>query len=287
METALDTSRVEALADAAQARSRLRPATAWALACFGVDAAMLLAAIAVVVGGQAAGVASPRRPRRRRSSSSVSGSTGRAGCIASGSVSTRSTTSGRSSGRRRSPRCSSSRERPARLDGRPRHRDRASLGVHARVRERGPPGVVLVAAASPRGGREREADAHRRRRGASARSSPSASSTTLSSASARSRSSTRSPSSTQVTSSASRWRGELGSRRRDRPFQDRPGRDHVLDRTGRGAAAHRAACEDLGIATAIVPRLFERMPALTQMEHLGGLPSSLRGRRSPPAGSSA
>ena len=60
METALDTPRVEALADAAQARSRLRPATAWALACFGVDAAMLLlAAIAVVVGGQAAGVASP------------------------------------------------------------------------------------------------------------------------------------------------------------------------------------------------------------------------------------
>ena len=31
-------------------------------------------------------------------------------------------------------------------------------------------------------------------------------------------------------------------------------------------------CEDLGIPTAIVPRLFERMPALTQMEHLGGLP---------------
>jgi exopolysaccharide biosynthesis polyprenyl glycosylphosphotransferase len=31
-------------------------------------------------------------------------------------------------------------------------------------------------------------------------------------------------------------------------------------------------CEDLGIATAIVPRLFERMPAFTQMEHLGGLP---------------
>ena len=29
---------------------------------------------------------------------------------------------------------------------------------------------------------------------------------------------------------------------------------------------------DLGIPTAIVPRLFERMPALTQMEHLGGLP---------------
>jgi exopolysaccharide biosynthesis polyprenyl glycosylphosphotransferase len=58
--TALDTPRVEALADAAQARSRLRPATAWALACFGVDTAMLLlAAIAVVVGGEAAGVASP------------------------------------------------------------------------------------------------------------------------------------------------------------------------------------------------------------------------------------
>ena len=31
-------------------------------------------------------------------------------------------------------------------------------------------------------------------------------------------------------------------------------------------------CEDLGIPTAIVPRLFERMPELTQMEHLGGLP---------------
>ena len=31
-------------------------------------------------------------------------------------------------------------------------------------------------------------------------------------------------------------------------------------------------CEELGIPTAIVPRLFERMPALTQMEHLGGLP---------------
>jgi exopolysaccharide biosynthesis polyprenyl glycosylphosphotransferase len=58
--TALDTPRVEALADAAQARSRLRPATAWALACLGVDTAMLLlAAIAVIVGGQAAGVASP------------------------------------------------------------------------------------------------------------------------------------------------------------------------------------------------------------------------------------
>jgi exopolysaccharide biosynthesis polyprenyl glycosylphosphotransferase len=60
VETALDTRRVEALADTAQARSRLRPATAWALACVGVDAAMLvLAAIAVVVGGEAAGVASP------------------------------------------------------------------------------------------------------------------------------------------------------------------------------------------------------------------------------------
>ena len=31
-------------------------------------------------------------------------------------------------------------------------------------------------------------------------------------------------------------------------------------------------CDDLGIPTAIVPRLFERMPELTQMEHLGGLP---------------
>ena len=31
-------------------------------------------------------------------------------------------------------------------------------------------------------------------------------------------------------------------------------------------------CEDLGIPTAIVPRLFERMPTMTQMEHLGGLP---------------
>ena len=31
-------------------------------------------------------------------------------------------------------------------------------------------------------------------------------------------------------------------------------------------------CEELGIPTAIVPRLFERMPELTQMEHLGGLP---------------
>jgi exopolysaccharide biosynthesis polyprenyl glycosylphosphotransferase len=31
-------------------------------------------------------------------------------------------------------------------------------------------------------------------------------------------------------------------------------------------------CEDLGIPTAIVPRLFERMPELTQLEHLGGLP---------------
>jgi exopolysaccharide biosynthesis polyprenyl glycosylphosphotransferase len=31
-------------------------------------------------------------------------------------------------------------------------------------------------------------------------------------------------------------------------------------------------CEDLGIPTAVVPRLFERMPELSQMEHLGGLP---------------
>jgi exopolysaccharide biosynthesis polyprenyl glycosylphosphotransferase len=31
-------------------------------------------------------------------------------------------------------------------------------------------------------------------------------------------------------------------------------------------------CEDLGIPTVIVPRLFERMPELTQMEHLGGIP---------------
>ena len=31
-------------------------------------------------------------------------------------------------------------------------------------------------------------------------------------------------------------------------------------------------CEDLGVPIAIVPRLFERMPAMTQMEHLGGLP---------------
>lgn len=31
-------------------------------------------------------------------------------------------------------------------------------------------------------------------------------------------------------------------------------------------------CEDLGIPTAIVPRLFERMPDLTQLEHVGGLP---------------
>ncbi len=60
METALDTPRVEASADAVTAGSRLRPATAWALACLGVDTAMLvLAAAAVVVGGQAAGVASP------------------------------------------------------------------------------------------------------------------------------------------------------------------------------------------------------------------------------------
>ena len=36
-------------------------------------------------------------------------------------------------------------------------------------------------------------------------------------------------------------RGELGSRRRDRAFQDRAGRDHVLDRAGRGAAADRSA----------------------------------------------
>jgi exopolysaccharide biosynthesis polyprenyl glycosylphosphotransferase len=31
-------------------------------------------------------------------------------------------------------------------------------------------------------------------------------------------------------------------------------------------------CEEVGVPTAIVPRLFERMPAMTQMEHLGGLP---------------
>lgn len=31
-------------------------------------------------------------------------------------------------------------------------------------------------------------------------------------------------------------------------------------------------CEDLGVPTVIVPRLFERMPEVTQMEHLGGLP---------------
>ena len=60
METALDTPRVESLAGAAHSPSRLRPATSWALACFGVDTAMLLlAAVVVVVGGQAAGVASP------------------------------------------------------------------------------------------------------------------------------------------------------------------------------------------------------------------------------------
>ena len=60
MATALDTPRVEGLADLAQERSSLRPATAWALACFSVDTAMLLlAAVAVVVGGQAAGAPSP------------------------------------------------------------------------------------------------------------------------------------------------------------------------------------------------------------------------------------
>jgi exopolysaccharide biosynthesis polyprenyl glycosylphosphotransferase len=59
VETALDTPRVD-VADTARARSRMRPATAWALACFTVDTAMLLLAAAVVVlGGQAAGVASP------------------------------------------------------------------------------------------------------------------------------------------------------------------------------------------------------------------------------------
>jgi exopolysaccharide biosynthesis polyprenyl glycosylphosphotransferase len=42
-------------------------------------------------------------------------------------------------------------------------------------------------------------------------------------------------------------------------------------------------CEELGIPTAIVPRLFERMPALTQMEHLGGLPL-VAPRRAEPAG---
>jgi exopolysaccharide biosynthesis polyprenyl glycosylphosphotransferase len=60
VETALDTPRAEGLADLAQERSSVRPATAWALACFGVDTAMLLlAAVAVVVGGQAAGAPSP------------------------------------------------------------------------------------------------------------------------------------------------------------------------------------------------------------------------------------
>jgi exopolysaccharide biosynthesis polyprenyl glycosylphosphotransferase len=63
VETALDTLRVEGLADVTQERSGVRPATAWALACFGVDTAMLLlAAIAVVVGGQAASAPSPPAP---------------------------------------------------------------------------------------------------------------------------------------------------------------------------------------------------------------------------------
>lgn len=61
MATALDTLRSETAVDlTAHRRSRLRPATSWALACFGVDTAMLvLAALAVVIGGEAAGVASP------------------------------------------------------------------------------------------------------------------------------------------------------------------------------------------------------------------------------------
>ena len=47
-------------------------------------------------------------------------------------------------------------------------------------------------------------------------------------------------------------------------------------------------CEDLGIPTVIVPRLFERMPELTQMEHLGGLPLvAPRPARAWTAGSSA
>ncbi|HEU0305023.1 MAG TPA: sugar transferase [Gaiellaceae bacterium] len=61
METALDTARPEVLADARlERRARLRPQTAWAVGCVTVDAAMLLlAAVAAVVGGHAAGVAYP------------------------------------------------------------------------------------------------------------------------------------------------------------------------------------------------------------------------------------
>jgi len=61
VETALDTVRPEVVSDDVERRSsRLRPATAWTLGTVGIDAAMLvLAAIAVVVGGNAAGVASP------------------------------------------------------------------------------------------------------------------------------------------------------------------------------------------------------------------------------------
>ena len=61
METALDTARPEAVLEYAERRgSRLRPAMAWAVETAGVDMGMLvLAAVAVVIGGNAAGVASP------------------------------------------------------------------------------------------------------------------------------------------------------------------------------------------------------------------------------------
>ncbi len=61
METALETLRPESVIDEAElTRARLRPSVSWTLGSLGVDVAMLLlAAIAVVVGGNAAGVASP------------------------------------------------------------------------------------------------------------------------------------------------------------------------------------------------------------------------------------
>lgn len=62
METALGTARPEAVHHDAESkrRWRLRPQTAWALSCAGIDAAMLaLAAFAVLLSGHAAGVASP------------------------------------------------------------------------------------------------------------------------------------------------------------------------------------------------------------------------------------
>ena len=61
METALGTARPEAqFGVESRRRARLRPQVAWALGCLTVDVAMLvLAAVAVQLGGHAAGVASP------------------------------------------------------------------------------------------------------------------------------------------------------------------------------------------------------------------------------------